>query len=63
MRNDEKDSVLQGLDSIKVHINCDKQYARIDLIKPDDITNNLNFPIKSPIKGQLQTACPLFNLK
>lgn len=63
MRNDEKDSVLRGLDSIKVHINCRKQYARIDRIKPDEITNNSEVPIKSPIKAQLRSARPLFNFK
>jgi hypothetical protein len=52
VRNDGKDSLLQGLDSIKVHINCRKQYARIDRIKPDEINTNHDVPIKSPIKGQ-----------
>jgi len=33
VRNDGKSSVLQGLDSVKVHITCRKQYARIDRIK------------------------------
>lgn len=63
VRNDGKDSVLQGLDSIKVHINCRKQYVRIDPIKPNEINENRDVPIKSPIKGQLRSARPLFNFK
>ena len=63
VHNEEKDSVLQGLDSIKVHINCRKQYERINRIKPDEINTNYDVPIKSPIKGQLRSARPLFNFK
>ena len=37
VRNDGKDSVLQGLDSVKVHITCRKQYERIDYKKLDEI--------------------------
>lgn len=61
IRKDGKADVIKNLESVKVHEECRKRYARIDRINPQDTFDQP--PVRSPVKTKLRSTKPTFNFK